>query len=192
MISLLTILEQVIMEEEVGPELERLATDLAQEIQNSAKGVQNNSLQKEAVLASAALVLALPGILKAIGQFSESIAKKTGINLSKSNKDPWYKKIQQTSEKIDSYLVAPFEKAVSVFIKDEEKRKKVARIIKALTLTSMSIIGGLDAANIKDVTDTITKTVPEIGSELIQSITQKNASSLGKIAKDYFQNYLSK
>jgi hypothetical protein len=70
------------------------------------------------------------------------------------------------------------------FIQDQSKRDKVAKIFKAVVLTMMAIFGSVDVKQIESTTSLIKNLAPDISSELIQSIAEKNASKIGTILRD--------
>lgn len=188
MIKLALILEELIEENDLDSTLRFEFAGMANEIGQDIENAVENSPQNEAVLAATALALAVPGILSTISKVIEAILKKSGINLNKSNKEPWYKLLGNTAEKIDSYLDVPFKKMLSVFMKDEEKKTKIAKFLKALTLSSMAIAGSVDIKNISDISNSIRDLGQEAGGELIQAIGETNAKKLAVIAKNFFNN----
>jgi hypothetical protein len=138
---------------------------------------------KNEIIGTISIVLALPGIINAITKIIEAIAKKSGIQLKKS--DPkWYQVIGKVTEKIDDYVDTPFRIMLKPFISDQSKRDKVAKIFKAVVLTMMAIFGAVDIKQIESTTSLIKNLAPDISSELIQSIAEKNATKIGTILKD--------
>jgi hypothetical protein len=138
---------------------------------------------KNEIIGTISIVLALPGIINAITKIIEAIAKKAGIQLKKS--DPkWYQVIGKVTEKIDDYVDTPFRIMLKPFISDQSKRDKVAKIFKAVVLTMMAIFGAVDIKQIESTTSLIKNLAPDISSELIQSIAEKNATKIGTILKD--------
>jgi hypothetical protein len=138
---------------------------------------------KNEIIGTVSIVLALPGIVNAITKIIEAIAKKAGIQLKKS--DPkWYQVIGKVTEKIDDYVDTPFRIMLKPFIQDQSKRDKVAKIFKAVVLTMMAIFGSVDVKQIESTTSLIKNLAPDISSELIQSIAEKNASKIGTILRD--------
>ena len=125
-------------------------------------------------LTTVALVIAIP-------------AKKSGIQLKKE--DPkWYEVLEKATDKIDDYLDTPFNFILKPFIKDSSKRAKYAKILKAVTLTLMSIGAIADPSKIKDTTSLIKSLAPDIGGELIQAISEKNSSKIGELLKIAFNS----
>jgi hypothetical protein len=138
---------------------------------------------KNEIIGTVSIVLALPGIINAITKIIEVIAKKSGIQLKKS--DPkWYQVIAKVTEKLDDYVDTPFKIMLKPFIQDQTKRDKVAKILKAVVLTMMAIFGSVDIKQIESTTSLIKSLVPDIASELIQSIAEKNATKIATILKD--------
>tara|TARA_R110000765_G_scaffold96840_1_gene182323 strand:- start:55 stop:633 length:579 start_codon:yes stop_codon:yes gene_type:complete len=138
-------------------------------------------------LTTVALVIAIPGIVNAITKVINSLAQKSGIQLKKE--DPkWYEVLEKATSKIDDYLDTPFNFMLKPFVKDSIKRAKYAKILKAVTLTLMSISALADPSKIKNTTSLIKSLAPDIGGELIQAIGEKNASSIGELIKVAFNN----
>tara|TARA_R110000782_G_scaffold45903_1_gene101749 strand:+ start:282 stop:860 length:579 start_codon:yes stop_codon:yes gene_type:complete len=138
-------------------------------------------------LTTVALVIAIPGIINAITKVIKALAKKSGIQLKKE--DPkWYEVLEKATDKIDDYLDTPFNFILKPFIKDSSKRAKYAKILKAVTLTLMSIGAIADPSKIKDTTSLIKSLAPDIGGELIQAISEKNSSKIGELLKIAFNS----
>ena len=138
-------------------------------------------------LTTVALVIAIPGIVNAITKVIKVLAQKSGIQLKKE--DPkWYEVLEKATSKIDDYLDTPFNFMLKPFVKDSIKRAKYAKILKAVTLTLMSISALADPSKIKDTTSLIKSLAPDIGGELIQAIGEKNASKIGQLLKVAFNN----
>lgn len=152
--------------------------NLDDEIKNALEDAPKNE-----IIGTISIVLALPGIINAITKIIEAIAKKAGIQLKKS--DPkWYQVIGKVTEKIDDYVDRPFQIMLKPFIQDQSKRVKVVKIFKAVVLTMMAIFGSVDVKQIEPTISAIKNLAPDMSSELIQSITQKNASKIGAILRD--------
>ena len=82
----------------------------------------------------------------------------------------------------------PFNFMLRPFVKDSIKRAKYSKILKAVTLALMSISSLADPSKIKDTTSLIKSLAPDIGTELIQAIGEKNASNIGNLLKIAFNN----
>jgi tetrahydromethanopterin S-methyltransferase subunit H len=140
---------------------------------------------KNEIIGTVAIVLAIPGIINSITKIIEVIAKKAGIQLKKQ--DPkWYQIIGKVTEKIDDYIDTPIKYILKPFIKDQIKREKIAKIIKAVVLTMMAIYGSIDVKQIESTISLIKKLAPEISQELIQSIIEKNPNKIATILKPLF------
>jgi hypothetical protein len=134
---------------------------------------------------AAALVIAIPGIINAITKVIKALAQKSDIQLKKE--DPkWYEVLEKATAKIDDYLDTPFNLMLKPFVKDSIKRVKYAKILKAITLTLMSTSALADPSKIKETTSLIKSLAPDIGTELIQAIGEKNANNIGKLLKVAF------
>lgn len=138
-------------------------------------------------LSTVALIVAIPGIINAITKVIKALAQKSGIQLKKE--DPkWYEVLEKVTDKIDDYLDTPFNFMLKPFVKDSIKRVKYAKILKAVTLVLMSTSALADPSKIKDTTSLIKSLAPDIGTELIQAIGEKNASNIGNLLKIAFNN----
>ncbi len=180
MFKLLHIAEEIQNNQIDLSDLKSISTIVDNEIEKASK--QSN----EAILSTAALILAIPGILNGISKIAEIIAKKAGIDLKK--RDPsWYKVLGKITEKIDDYLDTPFNFILKPLIQDNIKRQKVSKVLKALTLTMMAIMGNVDVNSIKNTTSLINTLAPEIKSELIQAIADHSLPKLTEIAKTFLQ-----
>jgi hypothetical protein len=184
MIKLIHILKEIEADQIDISDLEDISKIIDDEIEKASK--QSN----EAILTTTALILALPGIINGITKIAEIIAKKSGIDLKKTNNQSWYAVINKITEKIDDYLDTPFNFILRPFIKDNTKRQKIAKIFKAIILAMMSIMGSVDINSIKNTTTLIGNLAPEIKNELIQSIVEKNIPKLTQIAKTVIQTII--
>ena len=137
-------------------------------------------------LGTAALVLAIPGILNTFAKIVAAIAKKSGIDLTKKKHPTWYQILEKVTQQIDDYLDTPLRAVLKPFITDNTKREKVAKILKAVLLTVTAISGGVDISQIKNTTTLIKQLAPEIGNELVTSIAQSNAEKITQILKTVF------
>ena len=184
MIKLLHIVEEIQNDQIDVSDLKDIATIVGSEIEKASK--QSN----EAILSVAALALAVPGILNGISKITGIIAKKSGIDLKKRKNPAWYIALGKITEKIDDYLDTPFNFILKPFIQDNTKREKVSKVLKALTLTTMAIMGAVDINSIKSTTNLISNLAPEIKNELIQAITEHSLPKLTQIAKTFLQTVI--
>jgi hypothetical protein len=142
--------------------------------------------KNEAILTIVSLGLALPGILNAIARIINIIAKKAGIQIKKEN-PKWYQVLEKVTAQIDDYVDVPFQTILKPFIQDQAKRQKVAKILKAVVLTMMSIYGAVDIKQIQPTISMIKSLAPDIGQELIQTIVENNPQKIGTILKTLFK-----
>ena len=92
-------------------------------------------------LTTTAFILAIPGIINGIFRIIKSIKdKSTASNLD--NDQSLINFIIKFTEKMDGYLDTPFRLVLTPFIKDQVKRDRVAKFLKAITLLIMSM--GID------------------------------------------------
>ena len=142
---------------------------------------------KNEILGTLSIALALPGIINDITKIIETIAKKSGIQLKKKDKDPkWYQVIGKVTDEIDNYIDTPIRYMLKPFITDQTKREKTAKIIKAAVLTLMSIYGAVDIKQIEPTISLIKNLAPDISGELIQSIVTKDPTKIGNILNSLF------
>jgi len=180
-------LADIILEEKVDlSPLNQLDDLIAAELED-ASGEDPN----ESVIATVAILAAIPGILKAIDKTMRVILTKAGINLSKkepSDIQKAYKVVLTTADKIDSYVDGPFRLVLKPFINDINKRNKVAGALKAATLAIMSIGSSIDISAVKDISSAITSASPEIGKELVAATAEKNGPQVAKVLKAFIKS----
>jgi len=140
---------------------------------------------KNEIIGTISLALAIPGIVNAITKIIGAIAKKSGIQLKKS--DPkWYQVLEKLTGEIDDYLDRPVRAVLTPFIKDATQRDKIAKVIKAVSLTLAAIYGAVDVKRIQSTTALIKNLAPDLAQELIQTIVEKNPSKIANIIKPLF------
>jgi hypothetical protein len=140
---------------------------------------------KNEIVGTISLALAIPGTINAITKVIGSIAKKSGIQLKKS--DPkWYQVLEKLTGEIDDYLDRPIRAMLTPFIKDISQRDKIAKVIKAVSLTLAAIYGAVDVKQIQSTTSLIKNLAPDIGQQLVQTIAEKNPSKIANIIKPLF------
>lgn len=103
-------------------------------------------------LTAAAFLLALPGMVNGIFRIIKAIKDKapSKYNLSKPGDNQSHIDfIISFTDKMDGYLDTPFRVMLTPFIKDEVKRDKVAKLIKAIALIIMSL--GTDITKSPDI-----------------------------------------
>jgi hypothetical protein len=165
--------------------LDKLDDEIKKALEDASK--EETPTNEIVGLTTVALIVAIPGIINAITKVIKALAQKSGIQLKKE--DPkWYEVLEKATGKIDDYLDTPFNFMLKPFVKDSIKRAKYAKILKAVTLSLMSISALADPSKIKDTTSLIKSLAPDIGGELIQAIGEKNSSSIGKLLKVAFNN----
>lgn len=165
-------------------EAEPVITDLNSLDDEIKKAIEN--APKTEVIGTISLVLAIPGMINAIMKVIEVIAKKSGIDLKKKNNPIWYKTIAKVTEEIDDYLDTPFKLVLTPFIKDSIKRDKTAKILKALTLAAMAILGTVDPNKIQPTINSVKELSGNFGSEILQAITEHSLPKLTEILKSFF------
>jgi hypothetical protein len=177
MIKLADILKEV--------EAEPVITDLNYLDDEIKKAIEN--APKNEVIGTITFALAVPGIINAIMKIIEIIAKKSGINLKKKNDPAWYKIIGKVTEEIDNYIDAPFRFMLKPFISDNAKREKIAKLLKAATLTLLVIYGviygAVDITKIKDTTDLINQLIADLGIDLSINFAQMKVTTIGEAIK---------
>lgn len=99
-----------------------------------------------------AFLLALPGMVNGIYRIIKAIKDKAPprFNLSKPGDNQSHIDfVISFTDKMDGYLDTPFRVMLTPFIKDEEQRNKVAKLIKAIALVIMSL--GIDITKSPDI-----------------------------------------
>jgi hypothetical protein len=175
------------------------ADQLAAEIGKNLDDIFKKELQKasqqqnEAVLTTAAIVLAIPGFLNTIAKVTQAFYKKfsRGIDLTKQDPKTWYNVLEKFTEKIDSYIGLPFDSMLKPLIQDSAKRKKVVNLIKGLAIATMAIIGGINLDKTIQTASVLKGLTGGFFQEISQSIGQKNLPDLVIFAKKAIPTYLS-
>jgi len=169
--------------------------DLTQDILNGFEDVVKDELKKihqqqnEAILSTAALALAVPGIAKAIIRLIEGFKKKYNFSLSKnSDSKSWLKIIEEIADKIDNKLNTPFNIILKPFIQDEVNRKKIAGILKGIFLLALSV--GSDLSTAPTLYAKIQTLLQGTGIDVTQNVVATNAEKIGELLKKAI-NYIS-
>lgn len=126
------------------------------------------------------LALAAPLIIKAIYKIINSLAESNGIDMSK-NKPRAILLIQQTADNIDSFVDSSLGKLLGRIIKDQAKKERVIKVIKALVITGMGIAAGLGAS--PGITDILKEIAPDLAQNLVSALAKKNTGVLVNILK---------
>jgi hypothetical protein len=169
--------------------------DLTQDILNGFEDAVEDELKKvqqqqnEAILSTAALALAVPGIAKAIIKLIEGFKKKYSFSLSKnSDSKSWLKIIEEIADKIDSKLNTPFNIVLKPFVQDEANRKKIAGILKGIFLLALSV--GSDLSTAPTLYTKIQTLLQGTGIDVTQNVVATNAEKIGELLKKAI-NYIS-
>jgi len=146
-------LADILLEIEQPPDFSALATidDVVEdELKNAQKKEQ--PVNEIVGLTSVAFLLALPGMVNGIFRIIKAIKAKAPprFNLSKPDDNKSHIDfIISFTDKMDGYLDTPFRVMLTPFIKDEVKRDKIAKLIKAIALIIMSL--GIDITKSPDI-----------------------------------------
>ena len=172
--------ENVLYEEE-EPDfsgLKKLGPVLGDELEKAAE--EEGALEEVIGLTTAALVLAVPGMLNAIFRIIQAIKDKapSAFNIKKKDDPSTIDYLIKFTDKIDGYLDTPFKLMLKPFISDVSKRDKLAKFLKAVTLIIMSF--GIDISKSPDLLSTGKDLAPEFFKELL---TSKNLADLITKAK---------
>ena len=169
--------------------------DLTQDILNGFEDVVEDELKKvqqqqnEAILSTAALALAVPGIAKAIIRLIEGFKKKYNFSLSKnSDSKSWLKIIEEIADKIDNKLNTPFNIILKPFVQDEANRKKIAGILKGIFLLALSV--GSDLSTAPTLYAKMQTLLQGTGIDVTQNVVATNAEKIGELLKKAI-NYIS-
>jgi hypothetical protein len=147
--------------------------DLDDEIEKALKELPQN----EALLT---LAIAAPFIIKGIAKIINSLVKSNGIDSSK-NKPKAVEFIQQTVEKINSYVDTGLGKVLGRFIKDEVKKKKAVSYIKAVTVVGLGMAAGLGIDS--GIEDIVKELAPDIAKKLVEALAKGNSGVVSNILK---------
>lgn len=141
---------------------------LKKALEDASKEAPTNEM-----IGTALVALAIPGLLKLFIEIVEKIARGTGVNLKKFN-PKWLQVVKDIANRLDDYVDTPIRTVLKPFIKEEDKRNKLARIIKAALLVLAAgnpSLGNIDQAT--EITKAIEDLTPELAQELIRIMNQK-------------------
>lgn len=181
MIKLIDILKEAEGEQVNQSVLAKALAELPGGIEDDLEQASTN--QNEAVLTTIALAAAMPGIVKTTAKIAGIIAKKSGIDLRKRKNPAWYKVVEATADKVDSYLDTPFKKILQPFVKDDQKRAKAANILKAITLIGMSFAGSINPGDITNVKSALNNLVGTSTAEALQAAYEHGGPQLTNTVK---------
>ena len=173
------ITENVLYEEEPNfSDLSKIDDVIGDELEKAAE--EEGALEEVIGLTTAALVLAVPGMLNAILRIIQAIKDKapSAFNIKKKDDPSTIDYLIKFTDKIDGYLDTPFKLMLKPFISDVSKRDKLAKFLKAVTLIIMSF--GIDISKSPDLLSTGKDLAPEFFKELL---TSKNLADLITKAK---------
>ena len=141
------------------------------------------------IIGTTLFVIALPALVKLFVDIVEKIANSNGINLKKSN-SKWLSIVKDIANRLDDYVDTPIRTVLKPFIQEEDQRKKIAKIIKAILLVlaaSAPAFGDLEQA--PEITSTIKELVPDLAERFIKIINDKTNAfvSIKKVLVSYFK-----
>jgi hypothetical protein len=113
---------------------------------------KEEGLVNEAIFTTAAIILAIPSIVKGVASIIKSIKDKVPETFDLDKPDTLDKRLNTIisfAGKVDDILDTPIRLILKPFIKDQIKRNKVAKFLKALTLIIMSL--GTDISTNTDI-----------------------------------------
>lgn len=190
MITLQTILSEI----QDDQTAEKLANEIGMDLDNIfQKELEKASQQQnEAILTTAAITLAIPGLLNTIAKVAQAFSKKflKGIDLKKQDPKVWYAVLEKFTDNIDSYIGRPFDTILKPIIQDVTTRKKVVNLLKGLALASMAIAGGITLTSSDKVAIAIKSFAGGFSQEILQNIGQKQLPDLITFAKKAIATYL--
>jgi hypothetical protein len=138
------------------------------ELKKASKEIpKEEGLVNEAIFTTTAIILAIPSIVKGVASIIKSIKDKTPETFNLDKPDTLDKRLNAIisfAEKVDDILDTPIRLILKPFIKDQIKRNKVAKFLKALTLIIMSL--GTDISTNTD----IMKIGKDLSSEFFQEL----------------------
>ena len=171
--------------DEIGNELDDI---FRQQLKLAGRQVQSDpSIPKnEAILTitTLAIIASIPSFLKAVSKVGESISKKQGLDLTKNKGgEAWYSVLSKFVDKIESYIDVPFNIMLTPFIKDEAKRKKIIGIIKAASIITLALLGGIDFTKAPDALQVVKGSAGEFAQELATKNADKIVTTVKFIIK---------
>jgi len=113
---------------------------------------KEEGLVNEAIFTTATIILAIPSIVKGVASIIKSIKDKAPSTFDLDKPDTLDKRLNTIisfAGKVDDILDTPIRLILKPFIKDQIKRNKVAKFLKALTLIIMSL--GTDISTNTDI-----------------------------------------
>ena len=173
--------ENVLYEEE-EPDfsgLSALDTEIEKALEDAAE--EEGALEEIVGLTTAALVLAVPGMLNATFKIIQKIKDKAPARFNIKEKGaPAIDFVIKFTDKIDGYLDAPFKLMLKPFISDVSKRDKLAKFLKAVTLIIMSF--GIDISKSPELLSTGKALAPDFFQELLTSRNLKDLITKVKVS----------
>ena len=184
MIKLIDIIKEVVEGDNLDiSDLENLDDELKLAIQNAPENE---------IIGTVSLVLAAPGLINAITKVVLAIYKKSGFNLQKKNDPNQFKLalslVEKVTAQLDNYLDRPFRFILTPFIKDPTKRDTMAKILKAITLAMVAIIGVVDIRQLTNTVSAIKHLAPQASSEILQAVAEHSAPKLTEVLKNIIIN----
>jgi hypothetical protein len=166
--------ENIIYEEETNfSDLSNLDDIIKQELE---KAEEQQPVDEIIGLSTAALILAIPGMINGFTKIIKAIKSKAPAKFNLNKKDDNKSHLDfiiDFTGKIDSYLDTPFKTVLTPFIRDKIKRDKVANFLKAIVLLIMS--SGIDISKSPEIMN--------IGKELAS-----NVFDFKQLAQEMFTN----
>jgi|688.fasta_scaffold226723_2 hypothetical protein len=166
--------ENIIYEEETNfSDLSNLDDIIKQELEKAEK---QQPVDEIVGLSTAALILAIPGMINGFTKIIKAIKSKAPAKFNLNKKDDNKSHLDfiiDFTGKIDSYLDTPFKTVLTPFIRDQIKRDKVANFLKAIVLLIMS--SGIDISKSPEIMN--------IGKELAS-----NVFDFKQLAQEMFTN----
>jgi len=161
---------------------------LVDDIENELEDIPTNE-----IVITSALILSIPGIIKAVAKCVKIITQKAAKFQISKNNEPTYQStpkldyIINVSKQIDEYLDAPFNLILKPFIQDDTKRKETANILKIIALVALGAYEQIDVSKVSEVSNVIKKLSPAgVGIDLGVDAATKVAPWATQILKDWF------
>ena len=149
-------LKDILLEVETDQKVDAVVDDLKDDFASAINGIEDaledaEDQQKEGVLTTASLLLALPavlGIIARLGKAATSAFQKIAGKKpdDQSGTEKYFQQLGRVADELHHLYMKPIELITRKFIKNPEKSKKVANAIFHIIVAIMMIASGVTAA----------------------------------------------
>lgn len=149
-------LKDILLEVETDQKVDAVVDDLKDDFANALKAIETSfdkadDQQKEGILTTASLLLALPailGIIARLGKAATSAFQKIAGKKpdDQSGTEKYFQQLGRIADELHHLYIKPLELLTRKFIKDPVKSKKVANAIFHIIVATMMVASGVTAA----------------------------------------------